>query len=245
MVAAGRGQHCGQRRGLRRAVASPGGGEARPFASQTAAASPSRPAAPSMTGRPGPPQSSALTGSFLMDLTWVSDQRGWALAALPCARGLCPRVTATGDGGRSWTALPIPPGVIQDENGTVNCAHAACVSQIRFATTRVGYLFGPALFQTDDGGRSWHRVPSRPVEAFEPSAGTVVRVVYDHTGCPGPCTRMVQETAAGSDTWHTLLRISFFSSNGGVAARWSGRAPRSSTSRSTAMSPVGPEPPAQ
>jgi len=163
-----------------------------------------------MTGRPGLPAGS-LAGSFLMDLSWVSDQRGWALAAAPCARGLCPRVAVTRDGGRSWTALPVPPGV--------NCAHAACVSQVRFATTRVGYLFGPALFQTDDGGRSWRRVPSRPVEALEPSAGTVVRVVYDHTGCPGPCTRMVQETTAGSDTWHTLLRIPLAVSSGGVAAQ--------------------------
>jgi len=37
------------------------------------------------------------------------------------------------------------------------------------------------------------------VEALEPLAGTVVRVVYDHAGCPGPCTRTVQETTAGPD----------------------------------------------
>jgi hypothetical protein len=195
------------------------GGEARQFPSQTATESPSRPTAPPVTGRPGPPQGSALAGSFLMDLTWVSDQRGWALAAAPCAGGLCPRVAATGDGGRSWTALPVPPGFIQDANGTVNCDRVACVSQIRFATARVGYLFGPALFQTDDGGRSWQRKPSRPVEALEPSAGTVVRIVYDHGGCPGPCTRAVQETTAGSGTWHTLLRIPFASSSGSVAAQ--------------------------
>jgi photosystem II stability/assembly factor-like uncharacterized protein len=163
-----------------------------------------------MTGRPGLP-AGPLAGSFLMDLTWVSDQRGWALAAVPCARGLCPRVAATRDGGRTWTALPAPPGLTR--NGGMD------VSSIRFATARVGYLFGPAVFQTDDGGRTWHPIASRPVEALEPSAGTVVRVVYDHTGCPGPCTRMVQETTAGSGTWHALLRIPFASSNGGVAAQ--------------------------
>jgi hypothetical protein len=59
------------------------GGEARQFPSQTATESPSRPTAPPVTGRPGPPQGSALAGSFLVDLTWVSDQRGWALAAAP------------------------------------------------------------------------------------------------------------------------------------------------------------------
>ncbi len=186
--------------------ARPPGGKA-PFSSQTATESPSRPAAPPMTGRPGSPQSSALAGSFLMDLTWVGDQRGWTLAAVPCAKGLCPRVAATGDGGRTWTALPVPPGIIEDENGTVNCAHVACVSQIRFATAKVGYLYDPD-----------HRA-SRPLEALEPSAGTVVRVVYDHTGCPGPCIRTVQETTAGSGTWHTLLRISFVRSNRGVAAQ--------------------------
>jgi photosystem II stability/assembly factor-like uncharacterized protein len=154
-----------------------------------------------------------------MNLTWVSSLRGWALAAAPCASGLCPRVAATGDGGRTWTALPVPPGLIQDDNGTVDCAAVACVSQIRFATAEVGYLFGPALYQTDDGGRTWHRVPGGPVEALEPSAGTVVRVVYDHTGCPGPCDRTVQETTAGSGTWHTLLYIPLTSDNGGVTAQ--------------------------
>jgi photosystem II stability/assembly factor-like uncharacterized protein len=141
-----------------------------------------------------------------MDLTWVSDLRGWALAAAPCGKGLCPRVAATRDGGRTWTALPAPPGVIQ-EDGVFGCALVACVSQIRFATPEVGYLFGPSLYQTSDGGRTWRPLPSQPVEALEPSAGTVVRITYDHTGCPGPCARAVQETTAGSDAWHTLLRI--------------------------------------
>jgi photosystem II stability/assembly factor-like uncharacterized protein len=157
------------------------------------------------------PASIPLAGSFLMDLTWVSDQRGWALAAAPCSRVLCPRVAATRDGGRTWTALPVPPG-LSISGGTE-------VSQIRFITTSVGYLFGPALYQTEDGGRTWRRVPSPPVEALEASAGTVIRVVYDHGGCPGPCTRTVQETTPGSATWHTLLHIPWPNAYGGVTAQ--------------------------
>jgi photosystem II stability/assembly factor-like uncharacterized protein len=171
------------------------------------------------TGRAGARAGSPLAGSFLKDLTWVSDQRGWALSAAPCGRDLCPRLAATTDGGRTWTALPAPPGQVLDPAGPVSCAPAACVGQVRFATATVGYLFGPALFQTSDGGRSWHRVPSRPVEALEPSAGTVVRVVFDHTGCPGPCDRAVQETTAGSARWRTLLRIPAGSAGEGVAAQ--------------------------
>ena len=155
-----------------------------------------------------------------MDLTWVSDEHGWALAAAPCGEGLCPRVATTGNGGQTWAPLPAPPGAIQDQNAIVNCARVACVSHIRFATARVGYLFGPALFQTGDGGRTWRRVPSPPVEALEPSAGTVVRVIYNHGGCPGPCTRIVQEATAGSATWHTLLRIlAVLSASQAVAAQ--------------------------
>ena len=161
---------------------------------------------------------SPLGGPFLMDLTWVSDQHGWALAAAPCGRDLCPRLATTADGGRTWTALPAPPGRV-GTNGMPGCARPGCVSQVRFATAAVGYLFGPALFQTVDGGRSWRRVPGRPVESLEPSAGTVVRVVYDHTGCPGPCDRTVQETMAGSATWHTVLRLPAASSIGSVAAQ--------------------------
>lgn len=149
---------------------------------------------------------SALAGSFLTDLAQVNSQRGWALAALPCPEGLCLRLAMSDDGGRSWTALA-PRGLPRDWWNDV--------SQIRFATSRVGYLFGPALFQTDDGGRSWHRVPSLPVEALEPGLGTVIRVVYDHGGCPGPCDRTVQQASAGSDSWRTLLRLTV----GGVSAQ--------------------------
>src|SRR5207237_8896480 len=48
---------------------------------------------------------------------------------------------------------------------------------------------------------------SRPVEARDPSSDTVVRTVYDHTGCPGPCDRTVEEAPAGSTSWQTLLRL--------------------------------------
>ena len=154
-----------------------------------------------------------------MDLTWVSDKHGWALAAAPCGRYLCPRLATTTDGGRTWTALPAPPGRVAWPEGTAGCARSGCVSQVRFATATVGYLFGPALFQTSDGGRSWRRVPGRPVEALEPSAGTVARIVYDHTGCPGPCDRTVQETTAGPAAWHTVLRIPAAAAAYGIAAQ--------------------------
>jgi len=164
-----------------------------------------RPSAGSLTASP------ALADSHLVDLTWLNSEQGWALAAAPCSSGLCPRVAVTRDGGRSWMALPVPPGL--SSNWQLQ------ISQIRFATAKIGYLFGPALYQTRDGGRSWRRVRSRPVEALEPAAGTIVRIVYDHGGCPGPCNRTVQESVAGSGAWHTLLRIPIAQAGDGVRAQ--------------------------
>lgn len=150
-----------------------------------------------------------------MDLTWVSDRHGWALTAAPCGQDLCPRLATTTNGGRTWTALPAPPGGVAGADG---CTRAVCVTQVRFATARVGYLFGPNLYQTSDGGWTWRRVPGRPVESLEPSAGTVVRLSYDHTGCPGPCDWVVQETTAGAAHWRTLLRIPAASADFGIGA---------------------------
>jgi photosystem II stability/assembly factor-like uncharacterized protein len=162
---------------------------------------------PSVSGSNEVAPPGSLAGSFVMDLTWVSARTGCALAATSCARGLCPEIAHTGNGGRSWRRLSTPPGFIQ--GGRVDCSKKPCAAHIRFATASVGYLFGPALFVTRNGGRSWSRAKSAPVEALEPSLGTAVRIVYDHTGCPGPCHRTVEETRAGSPTWRTLLRLGF------------------------------------
>lgn len=147
-------------------------------------------------------------GPFVTDLAWVTDTVGWALAAVPCAGKLCPAVAATTDGGVTWRPLPDPPAPpFTSGQPGVRCAQATCVDQIRFATATVGYLFGPGFLMTVDGGRSWQQVPGPPVEDLEVNGGSVFRVVYDHTGCPGPCEGTLEEAAAGSNTWRTLLQL--------------------------------------
>ncbi len=158
-----------------------------------------------MTGKV-PPHSDS-SGPFVMDLTWVSDLTGWALSADRCAAGLCPEVATTTDGGQTWHPLPNPPASIQ--NGTVDCASVACVSYLRFATTMLGYLYGPALLLTSDGGRSWRPQAGLPVDALEPTQVGVYRIVYDHGGCPGPCDRTVEVAPSGSGTWRTVATIPF------------------------------------
>jgi photosystem II stability/assembly factor-like uncharacterized protein len=143
-----------------------------------------------------------LRAGYVWDMSWISARRGWALVALPCGQVLCAAVTRTVDGGRHWEQLAVVPARLAD----VGCTQLPCVNQLRFANATVGYLFGPSYFVTDDGGVTWQRVASPPVESLEPGAGgLVVRVVYDHDGCPGPCHRSVQAAVAGSNDWRTLL----------------------------------------
>jgi len=129
------------------------------------------------------------------------------LSAVECASGLCPELASTIDGGKTWRRLPSPPAFIQ--SGTVDCSTAACIPHVRFASTMFGYLYGPALLVTSDGGQTWRPEKSLPVEALEPTEGHVYRIVYDHGGCPGPCNRTVEVAPAGSATWRTVLTIPF------------------------------------
>lgn len=139
----------------------------------------------------------------LEDLTWVSTSQGWVLATQPCSTGICNRLAETTDGGQRWQALPDPPADTQEQD----CAAVACVSGVRFATTNVGYLFGPALLITSDAGEHWQSMPGLQTETLAVADRNVYRVAYDHTGCPGPCNPSLQEAPIGSNSWRTLIDV--------------------------------------
>lgn len=141
-----------------------------------------------------------LADSFLQDLSWVSTSDGWALAAQPCATGWCARLAHTTDGGIQWQMLPEPPAQIWSSSHS-----CSCVGRVRFATPAIGYLYGPSLLMTTDGGQSWKAEIGLQVETLAVADGAVFRVAYDHSGCPGPCQPTLQEARIGSGTWQTLV----------------------------------------
>src|ERR1700677_1529766 len=130
------------------------------------------------------------------DLTWVSDTHGWALVGQgTCGQTTCADVLTTTDGGSVWHQIGSIAATLSD---CVGCGTPG-VSHIRFANDLDGYAFGPDLFVTTDGGITWSQENGPYVAALEPAGGTVMRVAYTGTGCPGPCDLTVQTAPAGTD----------------------------------------------
>ena len=148
----------------------------------------------------------SLAGSAVVDLTWISPHEGWALLRATCAKQIeCTQIARTQTGGSSWTALPNPPTqLLEPSPEGPACAFDACVDELRFATPSIGYLFGPSLLMTRDGGHSWTHLSSPAVASLEPGLGGVVRLVHSGKGCAGPCWRQVEAAPAGSEQWRVL-----------------------------------------
>jgi hypothetical protein len=88
--------------------------------------------------------------------SFVSGGTGFVLGARGCADLPCPaRLVRTANGGGAWTAVHAPavPLVAADTASPWFAVHT-----VRFADSRDGWLFGPGLWATHDGGGQWQRI---------------------------------------------------------------------------------------
>lgn len=161
---------------------------------------------PPSSARPAPPGAAVPVGGpvpagfTVHDLTFVSDNEGWALGTAPCSSRPCTSLVRTNDGGRSWVGIRPP---VVGLTGVDDCL-AACVSNVRFAIPAIGYLFGPqVLYLTTDGGATWQR-QSGGAAALEIGDGNVLRV----QGCFPGCPLTVQISTIGGTAWRTVLALS-------------------------------------
>lgn len=179
---------------------TPSGASATAPASKAAAATApaaGTPAPRAVSGGAGQPGFSALS------MTFVSDQQGWALGTVACGTGRCLSLLGTTDGGAVWRVLTAPARTAGGAYGT--CPNGApCVQQVRFATPLIGYAFGPDLFTTADGGRTWTRQSGVDTTSLEAAGGTVVRVMSGLHGCAGQ-PYAVQLSPLGPPAWTALL----------------------------------------
>jgi hypothetical protein len=97
------------------------------------------------------------TGFRANSITWLNARLGWVLGTercgdAPAQDNNCPgsQVVGTTDGGKSWHLV----GSLS-QSIPLQGFRGKGVTEIRFATARVGWAFAPGLARTDDGGRTW------------------------------------------------------------------------------------------
>jgi hypothetical protein len=159
---------------------------------------------PSVAGTPTktplPPK--LPSGFVVVDSSWISDRAGWVLGGRGCEHSGCSIIVRTIDGGGHWTTVAAPRAFVPAKRAfpRLGCPPADCVEHIRFATSRIGFAFGPSSFETTDGGRSWHKEAGL-VSDVEISSGRMFRLAFPNTGCPGPCDVHVESASIGSTEW--------------------------------------------
>ena len=139
-------------------------------------------------------------GFRVLDLTWVSEDEGWALSYPICSAGTCVAVAHTIDGGRSWTAVRTPDFSALDSAA----CDPTCINHVRFANSQVGYAYSDkALFMTVNGGETWQRQPAAAY-ALEVANGTVLRLLTQAPSCAPGCIFTLQRSTVGGTGWQDV-----------------------------------------
>lgn len=127
--------------------------------------------------------------------TWISARQGWALGTAPCAKPPCTSLLRTFDAGATWQGVPAPVDALASSPYA-----ASGVSRVRFADPVDGWAFGPDLWATHDGGKTWHRVHlgGRVVD-LEAAAGRAYAVVEAASGAA-----LLYSTPVAADSWRPL-----------------------------------------
>lgn len=130
-------------------------------------------------------------GFSAQSISWLTPTHGWVLGTEACGKaGNCAKsqVIDTSNGGKTWRldgtiAAQIPKA----GNGS------AGITELRFATAKIGWAFGPSLYSTVDGGKTWKpaTIPGHGKQVLDlavSSAGTFV-IVSPCTYGTGLCTK--------------------------------------------------------
>lgn len=147
---------------------------------------------PSPTPPPPPiPPGSVPPGFTPNSVTFVSLETGWALGGAPCGGGTCLALLRTTDAGRHWSAVGSPPTSYSASSGP---DHG--VSEVRFADPNNGWVFGPELWSTHDGGAHWSMSTLMGVWTLEAADRRVHAVAF---GTDGNFT--IESSATSRDAW--------------------------------------------
>jgi hypothetical protein len=175
------------------------GGTKSPALQASASALPGHGPALSGAGSGRPPAS----GFRPISVTFVGLSGAVLGQAGSCGTRPCTVMAGTPNYGNSWSKIGAPPA--GPPNGSSG------VSQVRFLGTSDGWAYGPELYATHSGGRTWHHFSTRGRVIDVSTIGTRVFAVIG-TGCAGigsdfaaGCTGFALYSAnASSDRWQAV-----------------------------------------
>jgi len=156
------------------------------------------------SGSPPPPKKfEAQSASF------VSATTGFVLGARNCSRTDNPKpcpalLEKTVNGGKTWTAVPTPKVPLTQPYQT---PPKNAVSTVRFMNASVGWLFNPGLWQTTNGGKTWHSITLAGgfVAHLEAAAGEVYAIVQNPA--QGTDTNRLYQSAVVSGKWTWVRKV--------------------------------------
>jgi hypothetical protein len=151
------------------------------------------------SGNPPPPK-----GFEVQSASFVSAQTGFVLGARKCSVLPCKALLEkTTNGGKTWTAVPAPAVELQPRfSGTP----ATAVSSVWFENASDGWLSGPGLWATTNGGKTWQRDKlAGEVTHLAASDGEAFAVTQPLTG--GSNQAQLYESAVGSGKWSLVPKV--------------------------------------
>lgn len=142
-----------------------------------------------------PPGGPVPAGFQPASVTFVSPTFGYVLGEpASCASTPCTSMVRTTDRGAHWIGVPAPRATLVSPSAATS-AGPASVSVVRFADEYNGWAYGPGLWVTHDGARTWHQVDvGGQVLALETAGGRVDAIVNScqvSSRCPGGATRLL------------------------------------------------------
>lgn len=151
-----------------------------------------------------------VPGGFAANsMTWLSPAEGWILGSAKSGTRTTTDVVRTTDGGKTWGLA-----------GSLNAAipqvgnPGSGVTELRFATAKVGYAFAPGLYRTANGGATFNAIPlpggAKQVLALAASTTEVYVVVSPCAWASGICSKKplgLWRTAIGSSGAWTPVAV--------------------------------------
>jgi photosystem II stability/assembly factor-like uncharacterized protein len=131
--------------------------------------------------------------------SFLSVRTGFVLGGVGCRiqRACTARLVATADGGAHWRFRKAPAVRFFDSAAGTR-GQGSRVSSVVFASRRDGWLYGPGLWSTRDGGARWRRISlGGGIDAMAASGGMAYAVVSPRGGG----REELYASPAGQDGW--------------------------------------------